>query len=248
MSAQITWVGHATVLIEIDGVRVLTDPLLRGRVGPLVRVAPPPDAEVVRDIAAVLVSHLHHDHLDPPSLRRIGATVLAPHGAGAWLRRHGVANVRELRVGDEAEVGSVRVRAVTATHDNRRLRLGPTADPLGFTVHGSRDVYFAGDTDLFDEMGRLHSGTLHAALLPVWGWGPTLGPGHLDPERAAKAAALIAPRVAIPIHWGSLALPKPLRGQAASDRPAREFVVAAAREAPGVEVRVLRPGQSTTVG
>jgi L-ascorbate metabolism protein UlaG (beta-lactamase superfamily) len=244
--AEITWVGHATVLIEIDGVRVLTDPVLRRRVGPLVRVGPPPSPEAVRDIDAVLLSHLHHDHLDPASLRRVGAQVLAPRGVGPWLRRRRVRDVRELRVGDSVDVGAVRVRALTATHDDRRLRLGPRADPLGFTVAGSCGVYFAGDTDLFDEMSRL-AGTVDVALLPVWGWGTTLGPGHLDPERAARAAALISPRVAIPIHWGSLALPRLVRGSAGTDRPAREFVEFAARLAPSVEVRVLPPGGRTVV-
>jgi L-ascorbate metabolism protein UlaG (beta-lactamase superfamily) len=199
----------------------------------------------MRDVAAVLVSHLHGDHADPASIRRVGASsVLAPHGAATWLRRRRVRDVRELRLGESAEVGSLRVVAVKATHDRKRLLFGPSADPLGFTVHGSRTVYFAGDTDLFDEMAELN-GTIDVALLPVWGWGPTLGPGHLDPERAARAAALIEPRVAIPIHWGSLALPKPLRGGAGTDRPAREFAAAAAREAPGVEVRLLQPGERT---
>jgi L-ascorbate metabolism protein UlaG (beta-lactamase superfamily) len=243
---EITWVGHATVLIEIDGVRVLTDPILRRRVGPLVRVGPAPDPGVTQDLDAALISHLHHDHLDPPSLRRAGArAVLAPAGSGAWLRRRRVANLRELRVGESVAVGSVRVTAVTATHDHRRLRAGPTADPLGFTVAGSSSVYFAGDTDLYDEMQDLNG--VDVALLPVWGWGTTLGPGHLDPERAAQAAALIAPRVAIPIHWGSLALPKPIRGSAGSDRPAREFVEFASRLAPEVEVRLLPPGGRTVV-
>jgi L-ascorbate metabolism protein UlaG (beta-lactamase superfamily) len=243
--AEITWVGHATVLIEIDGVRVLTDPVLRRRVGPLVRVGPPPSPDAVRDIDAVLISHLHHDHLDPPSLRRVGAEVLAPSGVGGWLRRRRVPDVRELRVGDAVSVGALRVTPVNATHDDRRLRLGPTADPLGFTVAGSSCVYFAGDTDLYEEMEDLSG--VDVALLPVWGWGTTLGPGHLDPERAARAAALISPRVAIPIHWGSRALPKLLRGGAGTDRPAREFVDFASRLAPGVEVRLLPPGGRTLV-
>jgi L-ascorbate metabolism protein UlaG (beta-lactamase superfamily) len=245
VSVEITWVGHATVLIEIDGVRVLTDPVLGRRVGPLVRVGPSPDPEALRDIDAVVVSHLHHDHLDPRSLRRVSGEALVPAGAGKWLRRRRIRGVREVRVGDEVSFGPVRVTAVTATHDHRRLRLGPTADPLGFTVTGSSSVYFAGDTDLYDEMADL--GGIDVALLPVWGWGSTLGPGHLDPERAAQAAALISPRVAIPIHWGSLALPKLIRGSAGTDRPAREFVDFAGRFAPGVEVRLLQPGGRTVV-
>jgi L-ascorbate metabolism protein UlaG (beta-lactamase superfamily) len=242
---EITWVGNATVLIEIDGVRVLTDPVLGRRVGPLVRIGPPPDPSGSRDVDAVLVSHLHHDHHEPRSLRRVGAPVIAPRGVGAWLRRRRVREVSELSVGESTSVGSLRVAAVTATHDDRRLHIGPTADPLGFTVAGSSSVYFAGDTDLYDEMAALAG--IDLALLPIWGWGTTLGPGHLDPERAARAAALISPRVVVPIHWGSLALPKLIRGSAGTDKPAREFVDFAARIAPGVEVRVLPPGGRTSV-
>jgi len=244
--AEITWVGHATVLIEIDGVRVLTDPVLGRGAGPLVRIGPRPDPSLARDVDGVLVSHLHHDHLAPRSLRRVGAPVIAPRGVGAWLRRRRVREVTELGVGESAAVGSLRVTAVTATHDNRRLHIGPTADPLGFTVAGSSSVYFAGDTDLYDEMADM-AGSVDLALLPIWGWGTTLGPGHLDPERAARAAALISPRVVVPIHWGSLALPKLIRGSAGTDKPAREFVDFASRLAPGVEVRVLAPGGRTLV-
>ena len=249
MPVEITWLGHATVLIEMDGVRLLTDPVLRKRVGPLVRLGPPVEPEATQDISAVLLSHLHADHADPASLRAIvpAPTVLAPEGAAAWLERQRVPNVREIRAGDDVELGPLRVVAEFATHDPRRFRWGPSAQPIGFTVRGSRAVYFAGDTDLFDEMSGL-GGTLDVALLPVWGWGSTLGPGHLDPERAARAAALIAPKVAIPIHWGSLALPRAIRGKLVGDRPAREFVAAAAREAPGVEVRLLQPGERTTLG
>jgi L-ascorbate metabolism protein UlaG (beta-lactamase superfamily) len=245
---DVEWLGHATVLIEMDGTRVLTDPVLRRRIGPLVRLVPPTKADAVRDLDAVLLSHLHGDHAQPPSLRRVARTtmLIAPRGSAAWLRRRRIQNVRELGVGDETEVGGLRVRAVTATHEPRRGPLGPSADPLGFVVRGSGSVYFAGDTDIFDGMEEL-GGTIDVALLPVWGWGRTLGPGHLDPAGAARAAALIEPRVAIPIHWGTYALPRPFGGRAATDEPAREFAALVRTEAPGVEVRLLQPGERTTV-
>ena len=110
----------------------------------------------------------------------------------------------------------------------------------------SGSVYFAGDTDLFPEMAGL-SGTIDVALLPVAGWGPTLGPGHLDARRAAEAAAVIAPRVAVPIHWGTLAPPRPLRRHPDPSAPPREFAALVARVAPEVEVRVLEPGERTSV-
>ena len=248
VDVEVEWLGHATVVIEMDGTRLITDPIIGNRVGPLVRVAGPRSLDFAARVDGVLLSHLHADHAQPSSLRRVrgGAVVVAPHGMARWLRRHGVSNVVELRAGDETQIGDLRVKAVTAAHGAHRRPLGPTAEPIGFVVHGPRTVYFAGDTDIFDGMSAM-SGTLDLALLPVWGWGPTLGPGHLDPARAAQAAALLAPRVAIPIHWGTFALPGPFGGRAVGDAPAREFAEFAARDAPDVEVRLLRPGERTTL-
>ncbi len=243
----VTWVGHSTVLIELDGIRIITDPALHRRVGPLRRVASPVQEEARRDIDAILVSHLHADHTDLPSLRAIGVAtpILAPRGAGSWLSQHGFTDVRELRAGEQASVGAARVSATPASHGSSRRPLGSLrAEPIGFVIGGSQAVYFAGDTDLFDAMSEL-AGTIDLALLPVWGWGPTLGPGHLNPERAVTAAARIAPRVAVPIHWGTLALPRPARDPRDAQRPAREFAERMAVEAPAIETRVLRPGERT---
>jgi L-ascorbate metabolism protein UlaG (beta-lactamase superfamily) len=202
------FIGHSSVVIELDGVRLLTDPVTRARVGPLRRVEPVPARDRLRDIDAVLISHLHWDHLDVPSLRDLGRDLpmFVPAGSGAWMRAAGFGDVREIAVGDEAAVGGVVVRAVPAIHSGYRPPLGPTAPPLGFVVRGSRSVYFAGDTDLFDGMAEIAGPgeTIDMALLPVWGWGPTLGRGlHLDPMRAAQALRLIRPRAAVPIHWGT---------------------------------------------
>lgn len=246
MRASVTWLGHATALIEIDGTRLLTDPVLRRRIGPLIRVAPEARPDDSERIDAVLLSHLHGDHADLRSLRRVGASVpvIAPFPAGGWLRRHGLDDVRELACGDETMVGALRIVATPAQHDRRRHPLGATADPVGFVVRGSRSVYFAGDTDLFPAMAGL-AGTIDLALLPVTGWGPTVGRGHLDPERAAQAVALIEPSVAVPIHWGTFILAHLVRRANDLQRPTREFAAAAARLAPGVDVRVLAPGERT---
>jgi L-ascorbate metabolism protein UlaG (beta-lactamase superfamily) len=241
--SRVTWIGHATVLIELGGVRVLTDPLLRGRLGHLRRHGAAPAPGVTDDVAAVLISHLHLDHLDLPSLRRLapGARLLVPRGAGGFLRRRGFPDVEELAAGDEADVAGVGVTAVPALHDRRRRPFGAEADTLGFVVGGR--VYFAGDTDLFDDMRALAG--LDLALLPVWGWGPSLGEGHLDPEAAARAAALLRPRLAVPIHWGTF-YPR-LLARFRSDRltdPPHEFAAAVERLAPDVTVHVLQPGES----
>jgi L-ascorbate metabolism protein UlaG (beta-lactamase superfamily) len=238
---RVTWIGHATVLIELGGVRLLTDPLLRGWLAHLRRHGPAPAPGIADDLDAVLISHLHLDHLDLPSLRRLapGTRLLVPRGAGGFLRRRGFPHAEELAAGDEVDVGGVAVTAVPALHERRRLPFGAEADTLGFVAGGR--VYFAGDTDIFDAMRDLAG--LDLALLPVWGWGPSLGEGHLDPEAAAGAAALLRPRLAVPIHWGTfyprlLARYKPDRLTA----PPHEFAAAVERLAPDVAVRVLEPG------
>jgi L-ascorbate metabolism protein UlaG (beta-lactamase superfamily) len=246
-SVGIRWLGHASALIELDGVRLLTDPVLRRWTGPLRRIAAPVDPAAVQGIDAVLLSHLHSDHAHVRSLRRVGVRVpvLAARGAGPWLRRRGLADVHEIGPGETQAVGAVRVTAVHAQHDERRWPVvGPVAPPVGFLVEGERMVYFAGDTDLFDEMAEL-AGRVDVALLPVAGWGPKLGPGHLDPARAAEAAALIGPAYAIPIHWGTLAMPG--RGLRDAAEPPRTFARLAAERAPQVEVRVLSPAAHTTM-
>jgi L-ascorbate metabolism protein UlaG (beta-lactamase superfamily) len=244
----VRWLGHATVLLAVDEVRVLTDPVLGRRVGPLVRTARPAGPAGLEPVDCVLLSHLHADHTDLPSLRRLGTStpILAPHPAARWLRRAGFDEVAELRAGEATGVGAVRVIATEARHDARRRPLGPAGAPVGYVVEGSRSAYFAGDTDLFDGMADL-GGRIDVALLPVWGWGPTLGPGHLDPERAATAVEIIRPRIAIPIHWGTFALGRPWRPVADPGWPARRFAELVAERAPAVEVRVLVPGEDTEV-
>ena len=243
---RVTWVGHATALVEMDRVRLLTDPVLRGRLLHLRRHAPPPDAEVTERLDAVLISHLHADHLDLPSLRRVDrdTTLVGPPGLARLVRRAGFATTVELVPGDAIDVGAVNVAAVDADHDPRRWPISREAGALGFVLGGAHRVYFAGDTDVFDEMRDL-AGDLDVALLPVWGWGPRLGPGHMDPEAAARAAALLAPRVAVPIHWGTF-FPRGLarhRGHLLVTPP-RDFADHVARVAPDVRVEILEPGGS----
>ncbi len=244
--AALVWLGHATVLAELDGVRLLTDPVLRGRIGPLVRIAPAVKPRDVGRVDAILLSHLHADHTDIPTLRAVARSgpVIAPASAGAWLTERHVDPVRELAPGGVTCVGPVTVEAVRARHEGRRWPWGPAPEAMGFLIRGSTAVYFAGDTDLFAEMEDLRD-SVDVALLPVWGWGRNIGPGHLNPERAAAAAALIAPAVAIPIHWGTFALPRVLRSRVDPAAPAREFARLVGRQAPRVEVRVLAPGDAT---
>lgn len=226
-------------MIELDGVRLLTDPVLRSRIGHLRRRVPVETAGLA-GVDAVLLSHIHYDHLDRPSLRRLGTnvTVVVPVGARRLLR--GFSDVREVDVGDEVGIGGLVVQATPAEHRSVRLTLR-SAPSLGYVISGSRSVYFAGDTDLFDGMAGW-AGSLDLALLPVAGWGPNLGPGHLDPLRAAQALRLLRPRIAVPIHWGTLS---PFRQRASTDPP-QEFRRHATELAPQVDVRVLEPGAALT--
>jgi L-ascorbate metabolism protein UlaG (beta-lactamase superfamily) len=138
------------------------------------------------------------------------------------------------------------VTPVRVAHDGRRHPLSSARATFGYVIEAGARVFFAGDTDVFDGMGDL-AGKLDAALLPIWGWGPRVGKGHMDPVRAARAVALLRPRVAVPIHWGTLASPRaPWRDD--PGRPPREFADQVALQAPGAEVRVLAPGESTEVG
>ena len=243
-TARVTYVGHATVLLELDGVRLLTDPVLRSRVLHLRRLTAAPAR--FENVTAALVSHAHWDHLDIPSLSRLGreTQVIVPFGAGRLLRRRGFTDVVEVAVGDEVEIGGVAVTATPADHDARRGPLGVNAPALGYVIGGSKRVYFAGDTDLFDGMAEL--APLDVALLPVAGWGPSLPPGHLDSVRAAEALRLLRPRLAIPIHWGTYAAMTSRRPGRAPDHPspAAEFAHHATELAPDVDVRVLEPGET----
>ena len=240
--SNVVYVGHSTVLIDLDGVRLLTDPLLRERVA-FLRRASTVDVDQLRNLDAVLISHAHHDHFDLPSLELLGSSVpvVVPRGLGRLLKGH--KTVIEVVEDEEISFGAVTVRATHAEHEGRRQPRRITAAPLGFAISGSRRIYFAGDTDLFPGMEGLVP-DLDLALIPIWGWGPTLGGGgHLDPRRAAEALRLLRPRIAVPIHWGTY---RPLhRGADAAflADPAEAFVREAATAAPEVEVRVLRPGE-----
>jgi len=243
---DLTYIGHGTVLIEMDGVRLLTDPLLRDRVGPLRRQGSKTHLDKCRTADAVLISHMHWDHLDPPSLRLLdpATPLIVPQGAERILRRHGFRHVQEIGVGDSTALGAVGLTATWARHPRSRHPLGPSADCLGFVMRGRFEVYFAGDTGLFPGMGSLAE-RLDVALLPVSGWGPTLTSGHLSPRRAAEALTMLQPRLAIPIHWGTYC---PLgmgwlRPQFLS-QPPYAFAGHAAQLTPEVEVRILAPGDA----
>ncbi|MEV0901775.1 MBL fold metallo-hydrolase [Actinoplanes sp. NPDC049802] len=250
MSAtEVTWWGHSTVWLADSGTTLLTDPVLTGRLahlrrmaGPSPRLPGPPDA--------VLLSHLHADHFHVGSLRAVPGKplLIVPRGAAAFtaraMGREAGDRCVELAPGEETVVGGVRVRAVPARHDGAR---GPwsrdRAIAIGFVVEGAARTWFAGDTGLFDGMHEL--GPLDLALIPVGGWGPTLGAhGHLDAVDGAEALRRVKASWAVPVHYGTLwpiGMGRVRRHM--FDEPGDRFAEHAARVAPDSRVRVLAHGE-----
>jgi L-ascorbate metabolism protein UlaG (beta-lactamase superfamily) len=237
----ITWLGHSTTLVETAGARLITDPLLRNRIAHLRRVSPP--VGPIGGIDAILISHAHRDHLDLPSLQRLPRVpVIVPGGVGVILRRAGFGDVIEVEPGDEFVVGGVGVTATLADHDSRRGLRKSDARAVGYVIGEELRTYFAGDTDLIDEMNDLH-GRIDVALLPISGWGPRVPEGHLDPVRAALALQRIQPRMCIPIHWGTYRPIYRRNAYPTDASAAARFSEIASTLTPEVDVCVLQPGE-----
>lgn len=248
---RLTWLGHSTVLLEVSGVRLLTDPLLGRHAGLLRRVGPAPSPASWGDVDAVLLSHLHHDHAELSSLRCMGdVRVIALPAVAAWLARRSVGRPVPLAVGSSyAVTPSVSVVAAPAEHRHRPMPHRPS-DACGHLVDApDAVVWVCGDTELFGGLSSVPSlsarGRVDVALVPVGGWGPRLSRGHLDPVQAARACAVVGASVAVPVHWGTLHAP--LSRGAWFDAPGPAFAAALAQEAPGCEAVVLRPGETASV-
>ena len=158
LGKHLDFLGHATTVVELGGLRVLTDPVLRPHLAFLERQvdAIPPDRYAGIDV--VVISHLHWDHLDLPSLRRLDTdpAIVVPQGAGDLMRRNGFESVTEMVPGDSATFGDLLVTATPAIHSGFRPPFGPDAPSLGFLLEDrERRIYFAGDTDIFPEMAKL---------------------------------------------------------------------------------------------
>ncbi len=253
----VTWWGHATTTVELGGVRVLTDPVLTRSLLHLRRVGPLPAARV-RDADLVLVSHLHHDHLHHRSLRRLdpAVPVVAPRGvrdgAGRWTSALlGGRELVEVAPGDVVEVAGVRVEVHAADHPGtrdpvrgRRTRGRPAPPAVGFRLAvGETSAWYPGDTGRGVDLGAV--APVDLALVPIGGWGPTLGAAHLDPDQAAVAVAAVGATAALGVHHGTfwpvgLRTVMPARHRALFVEPGPRFAEALGRHAPGV--RVLAPG------
>jgi L-ascorbate metabolism protein UlaG (beta-lactamase superfamily) len=217
----VTWLGHASALISIDGVTALVDPVLAGGIpGNRDRLTAPALApEELPAIDVLLVSHDHYDHLDAPTLRRLPRDVRVVAGLGSrpWFARRGFTDVTELDWWSAVDVGPVRVEFVPSHHWSKR---GPfdTCRRLwgGWVLTGpdGRAVVHAGDTGYGPFPARVGA-HLHAtdrevavALLPVGAYAPRhlLRGVHMDPEEAVRAAGDLGAARMVPIHWGAFVL------------------------------------------
>lgn len=247
---RVRWLGHSTVVIDIDGCRVVADPLLRPHNGPLRRRGTAPRAEWWAGTQVVLLSHLHHDHAELSSLRLLGdLPILTSEVNAAWLRRRGL---RGVGVGDDwVEVvdHGPSIRLVKAVHHSRPMPHRPNGANGHLLRTATSCVWVAGDTDLYPEIAELPRWAgreVELAVVPIAGWGPRLSAGHMGPREAALACAESGARWALPVHWGTLHPPVMHRFGDWIDRPLGEFDAALEREAPGCERVRLSPGQAWT--
>lgn len=244
-----TWLGHATVRLELNGVSLMTDPVLVNDIGPIHRYARPPDPATWAGVDLVLISHCHLDHLDLRSLAMLGSgtPIVVPAGAASLVRGAGYNPVAELAAGESMTFDTLSIRAIPAVHSGFRPPFGPRATAIGYLIRGNQVVHFAGDTGLDPTMSELSADGVDVSLLPVAGWGPTLRGGHMDPARAVEALRLIRPRMAIPIHWGTF-WPRGLRRlrRKLFERPGYEFAELAEASGVNVVTATLQPGERVT--
>jgi L-ascorbate metabolism protein UlaG (beta-lactamase superfamily) len=245
-SLKLTWLGHSTVLIELAGNRLLTDPLLLRHNGPLRRGQPRPKPGLWAEVDAVLLSHLHHDHAELRSLRLVpGVPVFTGSRNGRWLRKHGVNGHGPE---DWSDVGAVQVRLVAAVHHARPMPHRPN-DANGHLIRSrTTTLWAAGDTSLYADMVRLPDlagvERLDVVLVPIGGWGPRLSAGHMGPAEAAEACARTGARYALPVHWGTLHAPFMTLMSDWFERPLGAFEAALAYAAPRCQLIRLRPGET----
>ncbi|MFE9257015.1 MBL fold metallo-hydrolase [Streptomyces sp. NPDC006879] len=216
-TVAVTWAGHASWVVRIGGLTVLTDPVWSRRIfGTPARLTPVGVRwEDLPPVDAVVISHNHFDHLDAPTLRRLPphTPLFVPAGLARWCRRRGFTHVTELDWWEAAELGGVRFVFVPAHHWSRRS-LTDTCRSLwgGWVLEdgGGRQVYFAGDTGYghwFTEIGRRFP-DIDLALLPIGAYAPRwwLCDVHTDPEEAVRACQDLGARRMAPMHWATFLL------------------------------------------
>jgi len=251
----VTWIGHATVLVQMDGVTFLTDPIWSERAspfdfaGPKRFQAPGVALAALPPIDFVVVSHSHYDHTDLPTLKALAATgarIFVPLELGRVLRSAGITDVEELDWWEHRDVGRVKIHCVPAQHWSARS-LFDKDETLwsGWAVVGpTRRFYFAGDTGptaSFAVIGE-RLGPFQLAALPIGAYEPAamMGTVHMNPEQAVAAAGDLRAERVLGVHWGTFDLTdEPI------DEPPRRFRAAADAAGLGAErAWVLAVGES----
>lgn len=202
--ANVTWWGHSFTTVDLPGTTVVTDPLMSRHLFHLKRETPPPPPEATQ-CDVVLISHLHHDHLHMPSLRRFDdeIPIVVPRGSVAAVRSLERLNVIEVEPGDRIEVAGAQIDVLVADHHAKRLKTpgSPSAVPIGFRfAAGGESCWYPGDTAMMD-FSEIEKVDL--ALVPIGGWGPSLADGHIGPVQAVQAVAQVGTHWTVPIHYGT---------------------------------------------
>ena len=249
---RITWLGHSTQIIELDGATLLTDPIFGGRAspvgwaGPAVWYPPPLPLAELPPLDAVLISHDHYDHLQVETIQALGQTgvrFIVPLGVGAHLESWGVApgTITEVDWWDPVEVGDITVHAVPARHASGRQVLDQNRTLWsGYALVGPRHrVWFSGDTGLFPDMEAIGArlGPFDATLIEVGAYDQAWPDWHLGPEQAVRAHRMARGDLFVPVHWGLWSL-----ASHGWTEPAERVLAEA--EARGVRAFVPRPGES----
>ena len=224
---QATWIGHASVLLQIGGKNILTDPVFESHASPVKGFGPRRFAapglllDQLPKIDFVVISHNHYDHLEESTVRRIGDSAhwLVPLGLKRWFADCGVTRVTELDWWQEAHIDDVLFIFTPAQHWSRRGIADTNKTPWGSwsIARGGRKVWFAGDTGyakpVFREIGK-RLGPFDLALIPIGGYAPHwfMGEKHVDPDDAVRIHRDVRARRSIGIHWGTFVMTsEPLR-------------------------------------
>jgi L-ascorbate metabolism protein UlaG (beta-lactamase superfamily) len=212
---SLTWIGHATFVLRLGGLLIATDPIWSERVAVVRRRAPPGVAfERVPPIDLVTVSHNHYDHLDGPTIKRLGdrPLYLTPIGNGPLLKKLGAFRVVELDWWESYREGRVTITLVPARHWSMRNPWNRNDALWGGFVFRSDEgcAYHAGDTALFDGFGEIGArlGPIDWAMLPIGAYEPRwfMEPQHLNPEDAGEAFLRLGARALVAMHWATFKL------------------------------------------
>jgi L-ascorbate metabolism protein UlaG (beta-lactamase superfamily) len=212
---SLTWIGHASFLVQLGGRSLLIDPVFSRRLAVVVRNGPPGLARAdLPKIDVVLITHNHRDHMDAPSLKAIGpdAVYVVPHGLRRWFERAGLSRVVEMQWWEQREVEGFEITFVPSQHWSRRGLFDENATLWGGYVV-ARDgvrVYHSGDTawfDGFEEIGR-RAGVIDAAMLPIGAYEPRwfMRTQHIDPIEAVQAFEALGATRFVAMHWGTFKL------------------------------------------